>query len=74
MESTNLDMFPLTQKWKGVNTAALCETIGKHLKTFEQKLNFYFPSSSTDCLVWVRDPYSSAAVLGKDMTLQEKEE
>ena len=67
-------MLPLTQIWQGVNTAALCETIGKHLKTLEQKLSFYFPSSSTDCLDWVRDPYSSAAVLGKDMILQEQEE
>ena len=74
MESTNLGMLPLTQKWQGVNTAALCETIRKHLKTLEQKLSFYFPSSSTDCLDRVRDPYSSAAVLGKDMTLQEQEE
>ena len=68
MESTNLGMWPLTQKWQGVNTAA------QHLKTLEQKLSFYFPSSSTDYLDWVRDPYSSAAVLGKDMTLQEQEE
>ena len=74
VESTNLGMFPLTQKWQGVNTAALRETIGKHLKTLEQKLSFYFPSSSTDCLDWVRDPYSSAAVVRKDMTLQEQEE
>ena len=74
VESTKLSMFPLTQKWQGVNTAALCETIGKHLKTLELKLSFYFPSSSTDCLDWVRDPYSSAVVLGKDMTLQEQEE
>ena len=74
MESTNLGMFPLTQKWQGVNTAALCETIGKHLKTLEQKLSFYFSSSSTDCFDWVRDPCSSAIVLGKDMTLQEQEE
>ena len=35
---------------------------------------FYFPSSSTDSLDWVRDPYSSAAVLRKDMTSQEQEE
>ena len=74
MESTNLSMFPLTQKWQSVNTAALCETIGKHLTTLEQKLLFYFPSSSTVCFDWVRDPHSSAAVLGKDMTLQEQEE
>ena len=67
-------MLPLTQKWQGGKTAGLCETIRKHLKTLEQKLSFYFPSSSTDCLDWVRDPYSSAAVLGKDMTLQEQEE
>lgn len=70
VESANLDMFPHTQKWQGVNSAALCETIGKHLKTLEQKL-FYFPSVSTDCLDWVRNPYSSTAV-GKDMTLQEQ--
>ena len=74
VETTNLGMFPLTQKWQGVNNATLYETIGKHLKTLEQKLSFYFPSSSTDCIHWVRDPYSSAAVLGKDMTLQEQEE
>ena len=72
VSSTNLGMFPLTQKWQGVNTAALCETVDKHLKTLEQKLSFHFPSSSADCRDWVRDPYSSAAVLGKDMTLQEQ--
>lgn len=33
-----------------VETAALCETVGKHLKTLEQRLSFYFPSASTDCL------------------------
>ena len=65
---------PNHTEMQGVNIAALCETIDKHLKTLEQKLSFYFPSSSTDCLDWVRDPYSSAAVLGKDITLQEQEE
>ena len=74
VESTNLDMFPLTKKWHDVNTASLCEIIGKHLKTLEEKLSFYFPSTFTDCLDWVRDPYSSASVVGKDMTLQEQEE
>ena len=64
VKSTNLGIFPLTQK------LARCPT----LKTLERKLSFYFPSSSTDCLGWVRDPYSSAAVLGKDMTFQEQEE
>ena len=74
LENAKLDMFPLTQKWKGdANTAALCEIIGKHLKSLEDKLSFYFPSTSTECLDWVRDPYSSAAVFGKDMTLQEQE-
>jgi len=44
LESANLDMFPLTQKWQGdVNTAVLCEIIGKHLKTLGDKLSFYFP-------------------------------
>ena len=57
-----------------VNTASLCGIIGKHLKTLEEKLSFYFPSTFTDCLDWVRDPYSSASVVGKDMTLQEQEE
>ena len=65
---------PTHTEMQGINIAALCEPIGKHLKTHEQKLSFYFPSSSTDCLDWIRDPYSSAAVLGKDMTLQEQEE
>ncbi|KAL7874293.1 hypothetical protein SRHO_G00052630 [Serrasalmus rhombeus] len=75
LQSANLGMFPLTQKWQDVvNTAALCEVIGKHLKILEEKLSFYFPSTFTESLDWVRDPYSSAAVFGKDMTLQEQEE
>lgn len=27
VECANLDMFPHTQKWQGVNSAALCETM-----------------------------------------------
>jgi len=70
VERANLDMFPLTQKLQGdVNTAELCETIGRHLTTLEEKLSFYFPSTATECLDWVRDHYSSATVFGKDMTL-----
>lgn len=74
VESGNLEMFTLTKQWQGVHTAALCEIIVKHLKTLEEKLSFYFSSVSTECLDWVRDPYSSASVGGKDMTLQEQEE
>mgnify|MGYP000380336819 CR=1 FL=1 len=70
----NLEMFPLTEKRHDVNTAAMCEVIGTHLKTLEEKLSFYFSSAFTECLDWVRDPYSSASVAGKDMTLQEQEE
>ncbi|XP_040197495.1 zinc finger BED domain-containing protein 5-like [Rana temporaria] len=74
VESGNLKMFTLTKQWQGVHTAALCEIIVKHLKTLEEKFSFYFSSVSTKCLDWVRDPYSSASVGGKDMTLQEQEE
>lgn len=75
VESGNLEMFPLTNKWQDViNTAALCEIIVKHLKTLEEKMSFYFSSASTECLDWVRDPFSSASAVGKDMTLQEQEE
>ena len=35
---------------------------------------FYFSSAFTECLDWVRDPYSSASIAGKDMTLNEQEE
>ncbi|XP_035228567.1 protein FAM200A-like [Stegodyphus dumicola] len=73
VESGNLEMFTLTMQWQGVHTAALCEII-VHLKTLEEKLSFYFSSVSTECLDWVRDPYSSASVVGKKMTLQEQEE
>ena len=66
-------MFPLTNKWQGVNTAALCEVIVKHLKILEQ-MSFYFSSATTEYLGWVRDPFSSATVVGKDVTLQEQEE
>ena len=37
-------------------------------------MSFCFSSVSAECLDWVRDPYSSASVGGKDMTLQEQEE
>ena len=74
MESGNLEMFPLTNKWQGVNTAALCEVIVKHLKILEQKMSFYFSSATIEYLDWVEDPFSSASVVGKDMTLQEQEE
>ncbi|XP_032091807.1 zinc finger BED domain-containing protein 5-like [Thamnophis elegans] len=74
VESGNLEMFTLTKQWQSVHTAALCEIIVKHLKTLEEKLSFYFSSVSTECLDWVRDPFSSASIGGKDMTLQEQEE
>lgn len=73
MESGNLEMFPLTKKWQNVHTAAVCEIIGTHLKTLEEKMSFYFSSAFTECLDWVRDPHSSA-VVGKNMTFQEQEE
>ena len=74
VESGYLDMFPLTDKWQGVNTAALCEVIVKHLKILKQKMSFYFSSATTEYLDWVRDPFSSTSADGKDMTLQEQEE
>nr|XP_039265502.1 zinc finger BED domain-containing protein 5-like [Styela clava] len=70
----NLEMFPLTNKCQGVNTAALCEVIVKHLKILEQKISFYFSLVTTEYLDWVRDPFSSASAFGMDMTLQEQEE
>ena len=72
--SGNLEMFSLTNKRQDVNTAALCEIIAKHLNILEEKLSFYFSSTCTECLDWVRDPFSSASAVGKDMTLQEQEE
>lgn len=42
-------MFPLTKKWQGdVNTAAVYEIIGTHLKTLDEKLSFYFPLTFTE--------------------------
>ena len=74
VKNGNLKMFPLTDKWQCVNTAALCEVIVEHLKILEQKMSFYFSSATTDHLDWVRDPFSTASAVGKDMTLQEQEE
>ncbi|XP_069599662.1 SCAN domain-containing protein 3-like [Ranitomeya imitator] len=74
VQGGNLQMFPLTEKLHDDNTAAMCEVIGRHLKTLEEKLSFYFSSTFTECLDWVRDPYSSLSVAGKDMTLKEQEE
>ncbi|KAK3795282.1 hypothetical protein RRG08_055844 [Elysia crispata] len=74
VETGNLEMFLLTIKWLDVNNAGLCETIVKHLKSLEEKMSFYFPSASTECLDWVRDPFSSALAVGKDITFKEQEE
>ena len=74
VENGNLEMFPLTNKWQEFDTAALCEVVVKHLKILEEKMSFYFPSASTECLDWVRQPFSSASAVEKDMNLQEQEE
>ena len=74
VEIGNLKIFPLTPKQQNANNAALCQIISKHLKTLEDKLSFYFLSACTERFDWLRDPYSSSAVVGLDMTLQEKEE
>lgn len=75
METTNVDMFPLTKPGQEANTAALCKTIGKHLETLEEKLLCYFSLVLvTECLDCVRDPYSSPSVFEKDVTLQGQEE
>ena len=70
----NLEIFPFTPKQQNANTAALCETISKHLKTLEDKLWFYFSSACTERFEWMRDPYSLSAVVGLDMTLQDDDD
>ncbi|XP_076610612.1 zinc finger BED domain-containing protein 5-like [Chaetodon auriga] len=44
------------------------------LNTRMQGRNENLLTTSTECLDWVRDPFSSASAVGKDMTLQEQEE
>jgi len=73
LQRAKLEMFPLTEKRESP-TAALCEVnICEYSKRLEEKLSFYFSSASTECFDWVRDPYSSASVVRKDTTLQERE-
>ena len=48
VEIGNLEIFPLTQKQQNANSSALCEIIGKHLTTLEDKLSFYFSSACTE--------------------------
>ena len=72
LEHKSLDMFPHTQDYPG-HHAGLYDIIGEHLETLEEKMAFYFPSTSTEAMDWVRNPYSGSA-LTKDMTLQEQEE
>ena len=74
VEIGSLEIFPLTPTQQNANNVALCETISKHLKTLGDKLSFYFSSACTERFDWVRNPYSSSAVVGLDMTLQEQEE
>ena len=73
VEIGNFEIFPFIPKQQNANNAALCETISKHLKTLEDKLSFYFLSVCTERFDWVRDLYSSTAIVGLDMTLQEQE-
>jgi len=74
LQRAKLEMFPLTEKRESP-TAALCEVnICEYSKRLEEKLSFYFSSASTECFDWVRDPYSSASVVGKDTTLQKQVE
>ena len=72
VEIGNLEIFPLTPKQQNANNAVLCETISKHLKTLGDKLSFYFLSACTESFDWVKDPYSSSAVVELDMTLQKQ--
>ena len=74
VEIGSLEIFPLTPKQQNANNIALCETISKHLKTLGDKLSFNFSSACTERFDRVRDLYSSFAVVGLDMTLQEQEE
>lgn len=64
-------MFPLTEPGQEVNTcAALRKIIGKHLQMLEEKIFYLVFAPCIDC---VRDPDSSASVVGMDVTLQEQE-
>lgn len=53
-------MFSLSQKCQGdVNTASLCEIMGRHLKTLQEKLSLYLPSTSTGILHLRRRSYKA---------------
>ena len=50
----NLEMFPFTEKWHDVNTAPMCEVIGKYLKTLLSRSSHSIsPQPSQNALTWL---------------------
>ncbi|XP_035224241.1 zinc finger BED domain-containing protein 5-like [Stegodyphus dumicola] len=65
----------LNTRMQGRNENLLTST--DKINGFRSKVQLWHQhveSVSTECLDWVRDPYSSASVVGKEMTSQEQEE
>ena len=56
--------------WK-MKIGKICNMI---FPIFRVMVKIHFSSASIECLHWVKDPYSSASVGGKNMILQEQEE
>ena len=73
VKSSNLEMFPLTQKLQNAKNVVLCEIMCKHVK-FLNKSSFHFASACTEGFDWMRDPCCSSTVVRTDIKLQEQEE
>ena len=66
-------IFTITEKWKSEKSAIWFFRFF-FFELWWKFIEIHFSSASTECLDWVRDPYSSASVGGKNMILQEQEE
>ena len=65
-------MFPLTDTWNGNETAGLCKVICDNLKILQEKIQQYFSPDMEQ--IWASNPFSSASVVGDDMTLRAQEQ
>lgn len=71
----DLDMFPLLYGvLSGEGYQQISRHIVPHLDELRSKIQYYFPSISTQTYTWVMDPYSETAAQPGSLTKTEEEE
>jgi hypothetical protein len=71
----NLDMFELLVRLKSEDGyQQISSFIVSYLEELSKKINYYFPSLSTELYDWVRNPFSRTSVHPQNLTLKEEED